>query len=428
MTEPWHEMMQNEMRDAVRALGASVAETAPAPAAFVAAARRLRGTAFLARQESVSALAAALERLGTSIESRAVRWDVATSSATREAVALLQRLDEHVPTAMEERTLELLTGRLQRLAPAPSPDEARGEGADFLASHLTTIVTALRALSRAGAADVADATRRQLQRLRGAAAVGAMPPLAEVLKALEHAVAEVPPLVGLGRGPLPLSHETLFRAGAEVLEEALAPIAAGALPPTDSAAVAGFAGALRVHCAAPSFDTPIVPIHTLLASESAGDLPPRDSLRARARFQREASPFAEALRARVSEGRAVGDPVTRARVSADLTETVQRLATLADGFLEPRTASVLRAALEGAHRLDAKALWVLDDLGAVLSDPSGRLAELDHAIALLEARLDGLQPAPTAAPLARERRPTPSAATPTLPSIAAFLLPSSTSA
>ncbi|MEK0430705.1 MAG: hypothetical protein RL139_509 [Gemmatimonadota bacterium] len=425
MIDRWREEMAREVRACASTLAALVAaEPAPDPGVLLATVRRLQGEAVLAHLEAVAPLAVVLERVAAASAAGRLAWEEPMRHAVRAAVDAFEMLGDGHPTPAQERDLRRAEARLLRLLPAPTPGEARGAGAQFLASQLEALVAALRhAAATDGLSPAVDDVVGTLATLRGVAAVWAIPTISETLDALDRRLTDTR-RGGDAAGPVAGGLAAFLRAAAEVLAESVAPIAHGALPPTDSGPLDAFAEVLRGGAAVVPPSTPIVPIQSLLATDAASTLPARDPLRTRVRFHADATPLAEGLRHLVAESRRAQDVITRTRVTADLQATIDQLTALAESLAEPRIARVLRDARLGAHRLAPKALWVLDDVGALLSDPALRLADLDQAIAGLQARLDGPQPPPVTAPLARVRRATPPVGVDALPSIDAFLLPS----
>ena len=412
MTTGWREEFEREAQACLATLADAAAGAAPPGAATLAwSARRLQGRSFLAGHERAARLAAGVERLGAAVAGGAVPWDAATRALLREAIAITARDLRGDASPTHARAVEALLARLRHLAPPAVPSESRGTGARHLAAALAALDAPLRTV-----AATADGTRATPQaparaaaqdavrRLRGIAAIRALPPLAEVLDAADALLdgGDAPPSKNAGRA---------LRAAADVVAEAAAAVAGGALPPSDSLAVHAFAAARRAILAdRPAAAGPdVLPIQALLVpGDRAHDA---TAVRARGRFRHEATPLAERLRQSVADARGAADPVTRERVAADLQGDVAQLVALAESYAEAALVRVLQATVPGLDALDPHALWVLDDVGAILLDPAARVADLDASLSTLLSRAAGRQAPPTTRTMARERRPTPAATT-----------------
>ena len=130
----------------------SAGPSGPDADAFTRAARALRGSATMARLTGISALAAAVERLGRALRERALPWTPVLSGALTSAVDDLRQLvrgarswGEAEEARAQERTAELL-GFAPIAARTASPTPVvTSSGALFVVSGCTDIAGALSA-------------------------------------------------------------------------------------------------------------------------------------------------------------------------------------------------------------------------------------------------------------------------------------------
>ena len=262
------------------------AEVSPAAAELVRYARALRGAALMANQQPIARAANGLEGLSRAVRDGARGWDNTTKeTATRAVEALagfVKRSAQWTPAdgaAAEQlaKDLEAMAGSavVPLRTPASSaatPAESAGAAAldagarAFLARESALIAAALGQAAAAlrsapPARDALQGVLRRMQPLRGLAALGDLPPLPDLLEAVERAIGEV------GRLPsTPPGAADVFEAAAKALTRSAQDVTERGLPNADAAESQAFA-TLTLK----TFSTPsgAVSIATLLEAGSA---------------------------------------------------------------------------------------------------------------------------------------------------------------
>ncbi|MGH7590058.1 MAG: Hpt domain-containing protein, partial [Gemmatimonadales bacterium] len=185
----------------------------PAGPELVRFARALRGSALMANLQPIARAANGLEGLARALRDGQRTWDPATRTAAVRAVETLTGFVQRAGkwTEADGAQAEGLTRELEALAgPAAAPLRApsgstaapgAGAGLDagaraFAAREGALIASALGQAAQAlrtapPAKDAMAALLRRMQPLRGLAAVGDLPPLRDVLDAVDRAVSEL---------------------------------------------------------------------------------------------------------------------------------------------------------------------------------------------------------------------------------------------
>ena len=408
----------NEYVDQLDDLVSRATATPPLPDPFARAARGLRGAATMAKLKGIADVAAGLERLARQVRDGKLSWDTASRGVAIAAVDDLKFLVRGARTwgESEDRRAANRVAELDHVAPRTLVQHQRGKGAAFLAHAAAEAATGLLSYAdHPTSLDDFAETMRRVRALRGVAALKDLPPLAEVVDAVDAAAKPIE----IGQEDATAERRRLFRAAARVLVEGGEAIRVGGLPPTDTTAVRDFAHAADTLRAGERETDQVVPISTLLpegpmgAYITASQNPPTTAAQ---RFRLEVVSQAEHLRRLVADGRAAIDAATRDRVGRELRGAVRSLARAAQSFAATEIANLFLAAERGAAGLDQRALWVLDEAGSELSRPIGIAPEeLAQRFRALVDRLTGTPPAPVTAIPARQRRtssPTPVSATP----------------
>lgn len=388
---------------------------APEPEPFARAARALRGSATMAKLSGIAELAKGLERLARAVREGEVPWDTASRGAaiaTIDDFKFLIRGARSWGDAEDTRSARRIA-ELDVLAPKQVITITRGRGAEFLATAAADAATGLLAYAEqpGSTAEFAE-TMRRVRALRGVAALRDLPPLAEVVDAVDAAAKPVE----LRNEDATAERRRLFRTAARVLLEGGEAVRRGGLPPTESAAVREFAHAAETLRSGHRETEHVVPISSLFPDGPAAEFvtpgtnPPTTATE---RFRLEVVSQAEHLRRLVADGRAAVDTATRDRVGRELRSAVRALSLAAQSFSATEVANLFLATERGAAMLEHRALWVLDEAGTELSRPAADPESVAPRFLSLHQRLAGTPPAPTQVAPPRQRRAgtTPSGAT-----------------
>ncbi|HEU4570224.1 MAG TPA: hypothetical protein VFS07_06610, partial [Gemmatimonadales bacterium] len=275
-------MEAGEYIDRLRGL-VDIADQPPA-ADLVRYARALRGAALMANQQPIARGANGLEALARAVRDGQRAWDGTTQDVARRAVESLAGFIKRASqwTAADGQAAEQLAKDLEALAggaatplrvpsaaapaaAAESPALDAGARA-FLARESALIATALgqaaAALRTAPPAKEALAgVLRRMQPLRGLAALGDLPPLPDLLEAVDRAVNDLSRLEHTPPGTA-----DVFESAAQALTRAARDVTERGLPTPDAEESQRFAG-LVLRTFVPPSGT--VPIATLLAEGEA---------------------------------------------------------------------------------------------------------------------------------------------------------------
>lgn len=339
--------------------------------AFARAARRLRGCATMARLSGIAEVAQGLERLARAVRDGSVRWDAASQGIAIAAIDDLKILVRGVRSwgAVEERRAGARIAELERIAPRTVTPKVRGRGSAFLAAAAATAAAGLIDYAeQPGTTEAFAAIMRDVRALRGVAALRDLPPLAEVVDAVDAAAKPIE----IGQDSPTAERRRLFRTAARVLLEGGDAVRRGAVPLKDSVAVREFVLAAESLRSNERDADDVVPIASLFADDEsepvmAGANPPTSAAQ---RFRLEVVSQAEHLRRLVADGREATDPATRDRVSRELRDAVRAMARAAQSFAALEIATVFLAAERGAAGLETRVLDVLDEAAQLLSTPN----------------------------------------------------------
>ena len=373
---------------------------------FARAARALRGSATMAKLLGIASVAQGIERLAKALREEQVRWNPATRSAAIAAIDDLKILVRGARAWGDEEDARVArrVAELEVLAPKEIKTITRGKGAEFLATAAAEAATGLLAYAEhPGSPTEFAETMRRVRALRGVAALRDLPPLLEVVDALDAAAKPVE----LRQEDATAERRRLFRTAARVLLEGGEAVRRGGLPRTESAAVREFAHAVETMRGGNRESEIVVPIDSLFPDGPDGvnvDPGPNPPTTAVERFRLEVVSQAEHLRRLVADGRAAVDAATRDRVGRELRSAVRALSVVAQSFSATEVANLFLASERGAATLENRALWVLDEAGAELSRPSADAESVAPRFLALHQRLAGTPPAPTVVAPARQRR------------------------
>lgn len=395
---------------------------APDADPFTRSARSLRGSATMARLTGIAEIAANLERVGRAMRDGSLRWEPGVHGAAVAAVDDLKILLRAVRTwgAPEDRRVSARVAELARFAPsaprAQAPTPAAGGSASFLAAETSQIAAGLEAfLARPAARDASALAFGRLRALRGVAALKDLPPLAEVVDALDRAAKPVE----LGTAPPNAAQIALFAAGVRVLRSAAQEMATQGRPSPTSPELEEFTRAAAALDDESGGREEIVPVATLFYSDAGPHLvtsAPHPPTTPHERFRLEVISQAEHLRVLIAECAAAPDSAAVGRLGRALRSGVRALQAAADSFGQKELATFLGRAAErllarptpSGPALDARVVTALSEVATLLADPSTPPKTLLARIAELTASTSsGLTPATSQPAVQRGRQPTP---------------------
>ena len=404
-----------EASDYVEQLDGVVAQArqdGPDIAELIKFARMLRGSSTMARQAVLAELAGAIERVARAVRDGALAWDQAVNGALVAAIDDLKILIRALRTwtPAEDHRARARIADLGRFAPhlarpyTPTPTAGSG-GAVFLATETSEIATALdRLLARPDDRLALDALMARVRALRGVAALRDLPPLGEVLDAVERAAKPLE----LGTDAPSMGQLTLFQAAATLMHRVGSELRIAGRPDPTSPEAQRFAAAARAIAETSGEADHIVPIAELFPDDGqpaivqAAPHPPTTPAE---RFRLEVVSQAEHLRRLVAEARQASDAVTRDRLARELRGALLSLRRAAESFGQSEVAAFVAAREAAAAELDLRALDALDDIAALLSNAATRADDLKRRLAASAA-------APAAPPNAPARPAAPAPAPP----------------
>lgn len=388
--------------------------------ALARAARMLRGSATMTKVLGVAEVAAGLERVGRAMREGALQWEPGLRGALTAAVDDLRILVHGARSwgQAEEQRAQARASELGRYAPQASrtnTPSAAASGNAFLANEAAEIAVGLdQLLSHPGDAMLLGVVLARVRALRGVAATRDLPPLAEVVDALERAAKPLELTIAPQPSPAQLA---LFGAGAALLRRVAIELRSLGRPDPGSPEVTKFVAAASALDESAKADERIVPIADLFFPDrgphvvSAAPNPPTTPAQ---RFRLEGVSQAEHLLRLVGDAQAARDPAARDRLSRELKSALRALRSAAESFGEQDVARYLDGVTNAAGQLDASALASLQHVAALLADPA-RGAQFGHEIARLTAvaAAPARQPAPVAqAPLSAPFAAAPAPARP----------------
>jgi chemotaxis protein histidine kinase CheA len=402
-----------EATDSIDRLDAAVsgaAAGAPDIDVLLRHSRTLRGSSTMARQNGIAEVAGGIERVARALRDRELRWTQALYAALVAAVddlKLLLRSVRNWSTA-DERRAQSRTAELARLvpdAPRRTPTPSSGGGSAFLVAETGDIADALeQVVRRPGEREALEAALRHVRTLRGVASVRDVPPLPEVVDAIERAAK--PLEIGTLTTPT-VKQLALLTAAAMLLRRISTELSGGRRPDPNSPEVRQFAAAAAALAdEAPQADH-IVPIAALFHGDTGPHLvttSPNPPTTPAERFRMEVVSQAEHLRRLVADAKQAHDPASRDRLGRELRVALRALEAGAMSFAEERVARIARDAAASAASLDPRALESLDRLASLLADPRLKSEDLARE---LEQIGRAPQPAKSGPAPSRSRTSTP---------------------
>jgi chemotaxis protein histidine kinase CheA len=369
---------------------AAAGEGEPDLETFGRFARALRGSATMSRQQGIATLAAGLERVARAIRSRAVPWDRAAGAVLVSTVDDLRVLLRNVRSwgGADDARVQVRSAELERLAPSQprrTPHASAASGSAFLSSETTDLAQALDRFVATGEHEALSAVTERVRALRGVADVRDLPPLPDVMEAVEGALKSIELTTPAAATP---KQKALFTAAAALLRRAARDIAARGRPSADLPELAPFTAALQAIADDSGKADRIVPVTQLFYEDggpsvvSAAPHPPTTPAE---RFRLEVVSLAEHLRLVVAEARAHPGPEHRDRIARDLRNALRALGSAANSFGERLVAHFAAEWSACAANVDATALAAIDSAATLLANPTLRADELARGLERLAA-------------------------------------------
>ncbi len=388
---------------------------------FTRSARSLRGSATMAKLSGIAEVSTALERVGRSLRDGSLKWDPGLQGAAVAAIDDLKLLLRSVRTWGEEENRRVTTrladlGRFSAAGQRSQPSSLAGLGSSFLAAETAQIAVALDAfVARPAARENFELALGRVRALRGVASLKDLPPLAEVIDALER-VAKPVELSGAVPGAPQLA---LFAAAVRVLRGAAQEMATRGRPDPASAEMEEFSRAVAALDDASAPSEEIVPVASLFYSDagphvvSSAAHPPTTP---RERFRLEVVSQAEHLRVLIAECTSAPDSAAVGRLGRALRSGVRSLQSAAESFGQRELAQFLGRAAERllarptptGPALDPRVVVSLSEIAAMLADPNTPPDTIATRITELSASTaSGLTPPVSHPAVAPRRQPTP---------------------
>ena len=422
----------SEYVEKLDALVGAAGANGPDAREFARVARALRGSATMARSSGMAELAGGIERAGRALRDGTLWWDAKLSGALVAAIDDCKILLRSLKTwgAAEDARVRARVGELAAFAapwrggtptptgglravpgtPAAGAPSTLGGAALYLATAASGIVAALDDLTtRPQSREALANALGRVRALRGVAAVKDLPPLGEVVEAIERAAksAEI-------SGSMPgAAQVAVLSAAAEVLRRVSTELGAGQRPAAagpDLDRLTAVTAALDDERAEDA--ERIVPIAELFFADGGPHVvarAPNPPTTPPERFRLEVVSQAEHLRRLVADAREAGGGASGARVARELRSALRALEEGAHGFGEREVAGFVASYKDAASALDAPALAAIGEVAALLADPTSQSGELARRLGeLSRARASGPSIAvPTPTTAARAARPTP---------------------
>ena len=367
-----------EASEYVEHLDGLVAKAAGGPPeleGFVRNARALRGSATMARVGGIADVAGALERVAHALQTGALSWSDALRGASIAAIDDLKILVRGVRSwgDAESRRAAARAQELAGFAPAgagASAGAAAPSASAFLAAETADIARLLSdfADNPVGPAAFAGALQR-VRGLRGMAVLKDLPPLPEVVDALDSAAKAFEM-----SGAVTPALRALFSAAAQLLADGSVALSRGERPATASRALSDFAAAASAFSGGAIAADDVVPISELFPADGSGGLvsaAPTPPTTAAQRYRLEVVSQAEHLRRLVGDAARAVDAATRERLGRELGAASHALARMAGSFGEDALARFFAGQRDQAALLARHALDTLDRACQMLAAPHG---------------------------------------------------------
>jgi hypothetical protein len=366
---------------------------APDYAAVARNVRVLRGSATMARVPGITAVASGLERVVLGLRDGTLTWNESLHGAVTAAVDDLKVLLHGVRSWGSEQAqrADRRARELNALAPAfrrrssLTPITASGN-ARFLADETASVAAGLQLFADSpGQIDVLEETLSRVRALRGVASLNDLPPLAEVITAVDDAAKPI----ALGAGIPTDTQRELFRCAAAVLREGSDAVQNGGRPNVDSRAVEAFTAAAAKFIDGAVDTDFVVPVSALFPDDggvNAIHTASNPPTQASQRFRLEVVSQAEHVRRLVSDARRAVDPPARQRIGHELRAAVRSLWRAAESFDQGAVARTLHSLVEGAATLGEDTLTAVDEAAEILTAPGHALVSAKFEVLSTPAR------------------------------------------
>jgi len=308
-----------EYLERLDALAQSGAGTFPSADDFVRLTRAFRGSAIMANQHGMARAAQGLESVARAVREGRLGWSEAVRGEVVRAVddckVVMRRLRTPEPGDTERAEgigirLDRLSGRASAASRALAGPGLDAGARAFVAREAASIASVLQHAARSLRADPAGrdvllAVAPAMSALRGVAVLNDLPPLGEILAAVESAVKEVSASAGAAPGDVP----DVFEGGARALARAAREVVDAGRPDPDSEEAKAFAAQLLALTGSGA----VVPVESLFFDDAGphvvteGRRPPTRQPLARVEMVSQG----EYLTAAAAELSRVGSPVQR---------------------------------------------------------------------------------------------------------------------
>ncbi len=390
---------------------ASAGPSGPDAAEFVRHARTLRGAALMHRLSGMADLAAAVERAGRALRDGSIRWSPAVAAALVAAVddlkILLHNLRIWGPNEEARATHRLAD--LARLVP-PDPDrphtpiphaDSAEAGVAFLVREATDTAAALEAVATSApdGQDTLDAALGHVRTLRGVAAIHDMPPIPDVLDAVDRAARAIT----TSRSVPTQAQIALFAAAAGLLRRTAKDLGTLGRPERNTVEERRFQATCDALAETSTDADHILPISQLFYGNNAEAVvsrAPSPPTTPADRFRLEVVSLAEHLRGLVRDAQATGTGRVPDRTVVELRGALLSVRNAAESFGEHDVSEFIGTFTEGHPVFDFLTLNAIDDLAALLTEPrataaglAARMTELARGRAVDAGIGHGLRPA-----------------------------------
>ena len=354
----------------------------------VRSARALRGSATMAKVGGVADVAGGMERVALALRAGTLSWSDALRGACVAAIDDLKILVRGVRTWGQSETARAAARahELAAFAPAAASTGASAPTTSvFLATEAAEIARLLADFASNPVGPTAFAsTLQRVRGLRGIALLKDLPPLPEIVDALDHAAKSFE----FGGAVTP-ALRALFATAAAVLADGSIALQRGDRPATASDAITAFASAAAAYSGGSSPADDIVPISALFPDDGAPGIvsaAPTPPTTAAQRFRLEVVSHAEHLRRLISDATRAVDAATRERLARELGGATHALARMAASFGESPLARFFEQQRAQSALLASVALDALDKACRLLSAPHGQsTTEILRAVAAPDA-------------------------------------------
>jgi chemotaxis protein histidine kinase CheA len=419
----------SELVERLDAIVAASGAAGPDAEALALTARKLRGSATMAKLAPMAELGAGIERVGRALRDGTLGWTPALRGVLVAAVddvrSLLRNVrswgledDARAATRVAELKRFTPSGKSGPLplgaadpsaraaaarAPRPTPLGSLPVAAAYVAQGAADVAAALDgALAREGDRGAFAHAMDRVRALRGHAAVRDVAVVNDLVDALD----QVGKSVEVAGGTLGPSERSLVSAAAAALRRAAADLTSGTPPEADSPEITRFAASLAALDDRQASAERVMPIASLFADDAGPHLiarAPNPPTTPAARFRMEVVSLAEHIRGGVASARAADGPAAATRAGRALRQALAALQESAASFGEESTVRFVRAISDAAGALVPAALEALDAGARLLTEQNASSSETGRRLDELAKKAN----TPPAPPSGRPRAETP---------------------